>query len=245
MPRVPKWLGNVMETTFSSSYKLVVVSKTEYLDKRLKIVRFEGDFSSVKEGFIAGNVIEFRVSDTDYRHYTPSYFSVKEGVCDVIFYLHDKGPGSRWAESLKVGNGLKMIGPGAKMSYKNDFKYHVVFGDETSLGLFQCMEREASKNKHQLFCISELDPEHADWIGLSGIQSGVFTEKKDNHELYDADVSLQKWLADQNISIDKVGFYLTGNARSIQSFRKILLAMKVNNKQMQTYPYWSEGKKGL
>lgn len=244
MPRVPKWLGDAIESTFSSSYQSVSVSNVEYIDEQLKRVRFEGDLS-VKKEFIAGNVIEFRVNDTDYRHYTPSVFSTKDGYCDVLFYLHGKGPGSQWAEQLKTGDRLKLIGPGAKMSYNKDFRYHVVFGDETSLSLFLCMEQEASQNGHQLLCISELDSDHRNWLIATGVHSGSYIEKNENHELYGAGICLQKWLQKQEKTIADTCFYLTGNARSIQAFRKIIIAMGSNNKQIQTYPYWAEGKKGL
>lgn len=245
MPRVPKWLGDVIESTFSGSYTSVVVSKTEYVHEQLKLIRFEGEFSTVKKEFIAGNVVEFRVNDTDYRHYTPAAFSVHKGYCDVLFYLHGKGPGSQWAEDLKVGNDLKMIGPGSKMSYNKAFQYHVVFGDETSLGLFQCMEEEASRNGHQLLCLSELDPGHKDWLADTGILSGIYIEKNERHQLHHAGAFLQKWFQKEGTTIDHACFYLTGNARSIQSFRKVILAMGGANKHIQTYPYWVEGKKGL
>ena len=86
MPKLPKWVANGVEKVFSHLMHPVAVTHTQYLDDQLKLVRFEGDLSKTK--FTPGNVIEFRVNDTDFRHYTPSLFNKSAGVCEVIFYLH-------------------------------------------------------------------------------------------------------------------------------------------------------------
>lgn len=149
MPKVPKWMANAMESLFSGMYHPVKVIAIEDLQPRLRKIRFEGDFANVKKEFIPGNVIEFRISDTEFRHYTPSYFNREAGVCDVLFYLHDKGPGSKWVENLKVGNKLNLLGPGGKIRYNPEFKIHIAFGDETSLGSFVCIKNETEIQNHQ------------------------------------------------------------------------------------------------
>ena len=162
MSRIPKWLGDTMDAVFKNMHHPVQVTKINYLDSRLKKIRFEGDLSQTR--FTTGNVVEFRVTPTDYRHYTPSYFDAEKGVCEIIFYLHNKGVGSHWAGKLQTGDKLKLLGPGGKLAYQPAFGNHFVFGDETSLGLMVCMQEEANKNNHNLFIMAEVDPAHKKWI---------------------------------------------------------------------------------
>lgn len=74
MPKVPKWMANAMESLFSGSYHPVQVTAVDDLAGGLRKVRFEGNFSKSKKEFVAGNVIEFRISDTEFRHYTLWYY---------------------------------------------------------------------------------------------------------------------------------------------------------------------------
>lgn len=237
MPRVPKWMANAMESLFSGSYHPVQITAVSYLADHFKKVRFEGDFSKLSKPFIPGNVIEFRVTDTEFRHYTPSFFDMEKGVCEVLFYLHGKGPGSAWAERIRVGDTTKLLGPGGKIRFNGQATRHLCFGDETSLGLLKCLYDEALKRNHLCQCIAELDPAHAEWPGLL--------------ELKCINVEKDGFTGDREV-IDKIGqdlqdtaFYLTGNAKSIQTIRKYLTEKGVPGKQIHTEPYWSEGKPGL
>jgi len=236
MPKVPKWMANAMESLFTGSYHPVTVTKVDDLADGLRQVRWEGDFSKMSKPFIAGNVIEFRVSDTEFRHYTPSFLDAGNGVCDVLFYLHDKGPGSLWAGQLKAGDRTKLLGPGGRLRFDEQADRHLCFGDETSLGLFKCMAAEAAKRNCRCQCSAELDAAHREWpalLGLNGVSvhtgtGGVIQSIEENvHEL------------------PGTAFYLTGNARSIQAIKKCLSLKGVPNSRIHTEPYWTEGKAGL
>ncbi|MNU87645.1 NADPH-dependent ferric-chelate reductase [compost metagenome] len=235
MPSVPKWLADTMEKVAQKSFHPVTVTHIHKYHPKLKLVRFEGDIQ-VKE-FKAGNVIEFRVSDREYRHYTPSLYDPVKQICEVIFYLHDKGPGSEWAEKLQIGDQLKLMGPGGKMSYQPEWKNHLVFGDETSLGLMLSMEQAVLKNGQHFTGIAELEKQHLDWVDSFGSSNIKAVESSIEYPA----IRLTGFEAD----LYETCFYLTGRAKSIQEFRKELLAKGVNSKQIKTYPYWAEGKKGL
>lgn len=229
---------------FSGSYSEVVVTAVNSIDEGLKSVRFEGVFLNIKTDFVPGQKIEFRVSDTEYRHYTPSYFNQEEGVCEVLFYLHDKGPGSRWAAGLKKGDTLKMIGPGGKMRYDTHANIHILYGDETSLGLFHCMSEEAATRGEHCFCIAELDEAHRHWPGLVNVQAATVVPHV-VFKAYTANAKLEEWLQTYTGSRERIAFYLTGNAKAIQAFRKNLLVLDFQSAQIQSDPYWAEGKCGL
>lgn len=243
MPRIPKWMANAMEKLFSGSYHPVSVSELKWLTKEVVEITFAGDFSKVRKPFIPGNVIEFRVSDTEFRHYTPSFFDEKEGICKVLFYVHGNGPGSRWVTSLNVGQELKLMGFGGKISIKN-CSYHVVIGDETSIGLMQCMSVAAQNKSQNIKCILELDKSHLYWSQHLETEAICLGKARDTKGSSISNYLDDNW-SDSNISFDKATFYLTGNARTIKNIKKYLRHKNVPAHRIQSEPYWIEGKAGL
>jgi NADPH-dependent ferric siderophore reductase len=243
MPRIPKWLGDTMETIFSRMIVPVRVTRVEYIYPQLKKIIMKGDFTKAK--YAPGNVIEFRVTDNDFRHYTISDFDTEKGICEMLVYLHRQGVGSRWIENLKAGDKLKLMGPGGKMSYQFPFKQHFVFGDETSLGLMICMGKAASENKQLFFGLVELEKEHLSWINFLNSENIQSTESSFKNPAQPAIDLLSQWKDYFDKNTDNTCFYLTGRARSIQQFRKFLLSKGVDSKKIKTEPYWAEGKKGL
>ncbi|MDR7129564.1 NADPH-dependent ferric siderophore reductase [Algoriphagus sp. 4150] len=244
MPKVPKWMADAMQSLFSGMYHPVQVTATEELEERLRRVRFEGDFSGSKRAFVPGNVIEFRVSDTEFRHYTPSYFDPKAGVCEVLFYLHGKGPGSKWVADLKVGETLNLLGPGGKIGYNASSQNHIAFGDETSLGSFACIEAEAKQQRHSFYSIAELDKENKHWPKALQLETTV-VEKDKEMKAIETIRYLDGYLANYSREKASTTFYLTGNAKSISGVKKFLISRGFESKQIRTEPYWSEGKTGL
>ncbi|MEM6265765.1 MAG: oxidoreductase, partial [Bacteroidota bacterium] len=99
MPSLPKWLANTTEKLLKDQFHPVEVTGAALIAPELKRVTFSGNLS--KTQFQPGQVIEFRINETDFRHYTPSVFDIEKGICEVLFYLHGKGPGSSWAANLK------------------------------------------------------------------------------------------------------------------------------------------------
>ncbi|MEM0991749.1 MAG: siderophore-interacting protein [Bacteroidota bacterium] len=242
MPTVPKWLANGMEKVFSGMMQPVEVSEIEYLDKRLKRVRFSGDLSKTK--FTAGDAIEFRIDDTNFRHYTPSFYDKSDGICEVLFYLHGYGIGSDWANDLKVGDRMKLMGPGGKMKFKEEARQHFCFGDETSLGVCLSFQTAVQQAERKLQCLLELEPTTKNWVNLIQLDTEIVEKSKEKPAK-----GAIEWLDEQTEATwgdwqDSI-FYLTGRAKSIQVFRKALINKGVNAKQIQRMPYWAEGKKGL
>ena len=242
MPTLPKWIANGAEKLFSSQYYHVEVSETEYLDKDLKRVRFAGDLGEVL--FQPGRVAVFRVNDTDFRHYTPAFYDQKQGVCDIIFYLHGHGPGSRWASALKKGDTTKLMGPGGNMCFRHDSQYHFFFGDESSLGLYQHLKSCVHSNDQDYLCLLELDQKHLHWPNLVGIHTDV-VGKSDKTPGAEAVLSLQEMGGRLWEVWKEATFYLSGRDQSIQSFRKALVDKGVGTKQILVHSYWSAGKRGL
>lgn len=242
MTKAPKWLGDTMEVVYQRFMYETVITNVEYLDEKLKRVRFEGDFRKIK--FMPGNVVKVRVNDTEYRHYTLSAFDAKTGFCEIVFYLHGLGPGSNWAEGLKMGDRAKLLGPGGKLYYSENRVNHFLFGDETSLGWMKCMEEEAERRGEFFFGFAELDESHHDWAERLGSSVKIVGKSSEFPAQPVIDI-VKEWEEDFWLTAVDTVFYLTGRTKSIQAFRKFLLSKGISSKKIKTEPYWADGKSGL
>lgn len=238
MPKIPKWLGDTMEKVYKKMMHTVQVSEVEHLTPTLKKVTFKGDFKHVE--FNAGDVIEFRINDTDFRHYTLS--DLGKDFCEVIFYLHDKGIGSRWAQSLKTGDEIKLIGPGGSLKYRPEYARHVVFGDETCIGLMTCMEKAIVANSQSVISIVEMNEQHEDWARFAGKHTVFVPASFDNPAKYAIALMNRD---DFWHSTGDLFFYLTGRVKSIRAVKEFLISKGISQKQIKIEPYWNEGKEGL
>ncbi|MEM8767203.1 MAG: siderophore-interacting protein [Pseudomonadota bacterium] len=242
MPRLNKWMADGMEKLFQSQFRPVEVSDTTYFYDRLKRVRFQGDLSGAS--FTPGNVIEFRINDEEFRHYTPADLDVEQGTCEVLFYLHDLGPGSRWAEALAVGASLNLMGPGRKMSFRTDAAEHLLFGDESSLGLALSFARAAATTGTRCRFLLELDDANKTWPDALGLSDAtVFTSSST------PGAAASQWVEDLDDQawhrLSAGAVYLTGQAASIQRLYQRLKKRGLSRQRIQSTPYWSAGKSGL
>lgn len=96
MPAVPTLIADLFEPCVGRKCR---VSRVDLLDARLRRIQFAG---AARQGlaFRPGQEVEFRVDDPAFRHYTPVAYDRAAGTADIVFYLHDTGPGSRWVREL-------------------------------------------------------------------------------------------------------------------------------------------------
>ncbi len=241
MARLPKWYADTMEILMGKLYHQVCIDQINELNEKYLSIRFRGDFSACK--FTTGQVVQFRLNQREFRHYTPSRFDTKKGICEIIFYRHHKGLGAKWVENLVFDQELKLMGPGGKIEYQDQHDKHFIFGDETSVGLVQSMKTQSDLAHTQLIGVIEtaIDPAFTSEIMTYNEVKIVPT---DAHEkANNAIVTLDKMIEKE--ALKSYQFYLTGNAKSIQNFRNFLKGKGVNPKQIATEPYWVEGKSGL
>ncbi|MDR7128164.1 NADPH-dependent ferric siderophore reductase [Algoriphagus sp. 4150] len=232
---IPKWVGNLFEDTLRPNVKIIASS---YLSPQMKLIRFQGDISNMSFRIGYANVI--RVSETEFRNYTVAYYDSKNGVLDIIFHIHRKGVGSLYIDSLDVNDELYISPPRGKKLFSPDIKQQVFFGDETSIGLACSALPTLKRNKHQYRFLFELEDENRNVPLLLGLENVTVFSKKDTFRN-------DKWVSD--LSIFKTGdwkdasFVLTGNVKSVQTFRKVLKDKTTG--KIRAQGYWLEGKKGL
>lgn len=142
------------------------------------------------------------------------------------------------------GQELKLLGPGGKIKYDAKASCHVAFGDETSPGLLGCLSAEANTQGHTFLGIAELDDANRAWAKIPD-GDVISIPKNDQEKGSYVIIELSKWLQNQAPERETIAFYLTGNAKFIVAVKKFLLDRGFKSAQVQTEPYWSEGKPGL
>lgn len=229
---IPKWMGDVAEMIIQQR---VTVVDTHYLAPKLKLVRFESDVVR-KRSFLPGQWVEFRVSDGDFRHYSPSAHNAESGLMEVLFYLHEKGPGSTWADNLKAGDEMMMLGPAGKFVLHKNAAHHLFIGDETSIGV--CKVMQDALGSDNFTCLIECEEAHANWPTLAGLMAT--TIPKQGHEGETLKKAVQQVTLPPNTTA-----YLSGHASSIQAVRKTLIVRGMPSSRILAKAYWADGKRGL
>ena len=242
MPRISKWLGDTIETVFATKYLTIEVESTKYLTPGVKKISFKGDFSSTN--FQIGYAVSFRVNENDHRNYTPSYFDQEKGICEIIFHLHSNGPGSTYIDNLKSGDQLKIFSPRGREFYQKDKQFHIMFGDETAIGLFHSLISNINQKKQHYIGIVELDKENLTLAAKIGLNLAPVLKSHQQPAKNTVD-SLNLLLKILPEFFNNGIFYLVGNTASIQVLKKTLREMGVSIKNIKTQAYWAVGKAGL
>lgn len=238
MPNAPKWLLDVFEKMVMPKSSSVEVLNTELLSPSIKRIRFKGDFKKLT--FKPGSYMDIRVSDTEVRRYTIAFSDTKNGFMDFIVHLHGTHPGSHFMQKLNVGHKMNTNIIKPHKCYDESFKKYVVFGDETSLALACSIFPVLKLNKDQFHFYFELDEESKKVPELLSLENYTVFSKNGSFRN-------EQWI--RNLPIIKENewkdacFILTGNAKSVQTFRKV--AKGNNSAKIIAHGYWLEGKKGL
>lgn len=232
---IPKWVSNLFGSTMRPNVKVV---ETHHISPQIKRIRFQGEIS--KWSFKIGYASVIRVSETEFRNYTIAYHDKEHGFFDIIFHIHGKEIGCQFIDKLKVSDELFISQPRGKKLYDSSIKQQFFFGDETSLGTAYALLPLLKKNNHQFQFNFELDevnkniPEFLEF---------------ENYTVYPKNSSFrnEKWINDLPLlkmdEWNNSNFILSGNVKSVQTFRKVLKGKIQGN--IYSQGYWLKGKKGL
>ncbi|REH00977.1 siderophore-interacting protein [Flavobacterium aquicola] len=246
MPSVPKFIGDFMELafiekTFSSKICKATVVSTKMTSRSIKTIMFKSVFPQVN--FKIGQAIIIRIDDTKYRNYTPSKWNSELGTFEVVFHIHNNGPGSKFIENLKPNDQLTVGLPRGFNIYNQKAKYHFFFGDETCLSVFKSLKDEINKDDNNYLGILELDETAMKVPNEIGVVVDIVAKSPNKAEF--AIEALHK-METKCWDLWKDGyFYLMGNAKSIQNFRKALKEKGIQSRNIYTKPYWADGKIGI
>jgi len=240
MPSLPKWMNDTLENVMSSKFKECTVIHTEAVSEDLRLIRFSSDLSDVH--FEPAYAIGIRVSEKDYRNYSPFNFNKHTGTFDVLFHLHNKNSvGGSFIGQLSIGDSIKVLMPRGRRLFEPYSEIHFSIGDETSLGSSLSIKEAAEDNGGSFVCLHDLeDPSILKELELYGYH----TPKNDIQNIIEA---LTDFLKEEKQALqnNEVVFYLTGNGNTMSVIRKFLKAKGIDSKCIRSQAYWMEGKRGL
>ena len=95
--------------------------------------------------YLAGQdmALTFRRGDSPpvRRRYTIRHYDRVQRRLDLDFVLHGDGPGMRWAQVARPGDGIEVVGPRGKITLVRDAAWHLFAGDATAVpGALAMME---------------------------------------------------------------------------------------------------------
>jgi NADPH-dependent ferric siderophore reductase len=75
------------------------------------------------------------------RRYTIRHYDPDHRRLDLDFVLHGDGPGMRWAQTVRPGDSIEVVGPRGKITLVRDAAWHLFAGDATAVpGALAMME---------------------------------------------------------------------------------------------------------
>ncbi len=232
---LPKWVGDLFESSLRPNVRIV---QTFYITPQIKKIRFQGDIAKMDFQIGYANVI--RVSETAYRNYTVASHDREKGIFEIVFHIHGNGVGSHYIDTLQPGDDLYISPPRGKKQYDPNVKQQFIFGDETCLGVAASLLPYLKNSNHQFQFYFELNEENKIAPGLLGLEN--FTVFPKNNSFRD-----EKWVNNlplfETSEWKTASYVLLGNAKSVQTFRKVL--KNSMSGKITTQGYWLEGKKGL
>ncbi len=238
MPRAPKWLFDTVDL-LTTKLPEVKVEEIVFLSPSVKKIRMSGVFDKVK--FTVGAYIDFRVTETEVRRYTVSNFDKKTQSIEFIVHLHGKGCGADYMNALQPGDVLSLNKPSTMIKYyASSFQHYIIFGDESSLGLAQSFAPVLKQNNHIFQFIFELDEENLKIPEILGLESVIVFPKTG---LFKNEEWIKKLPVFPLQNENHIKFILTGNVKSVQTFRKVI--KDTTKCKVYLHGYWLEGKKGL
>jgi NADPH-dependent ferric siderophore reductase len=120
------------------------VAAVQDLTPRMRRVQLTGPDLD-RFDYLAGQdmALTFRRGDSPpvRRRYTIRHYDRDRGRLDLDFVLHGDGPGMRWAQAARPGDGIEVVGPRGKITLVRDAAWHLFAGDATAVpGALAMME---------------------------------------------------------------------------------------------------------
>ncbi|WP_443945172.1 hypothetical protein ACJVDH_19985 [Pedobacter sp. AW1-32] len=235
MSKTTGWLVDPIEKIINDNIHTASVVQIEMLGKNIKRVSFKCDAENT--AFQAGGEIIFKVSAEDYRQFSISDFNVEKNIFQVIFYLSGSGYGNEFAKRIDLGNSFDFVIDNAKVKFNTHNDQHFFFGDETSLGLYECFGKVAMQSGGEYFGILEVEEENADAVDHLVLRIDTVS----TNSSMPAQNALT-WMDNMHPKCWEMwkdaAFYLTGKSSSVKRFKQYLKGKGVGLNQIVSMPYW-------
>jgi NADPH-dependent ferric siderophore reductase len=244
-------IKSLRDAVFASA----TVSEIEQLTPRMRRIRFSGprlrglnwtpgQHIRLQVAGLGESVLRLHPNDA-FRTYSIFNADPKLGTLDIVMLNHDSDPKAttparRWSAAASIGERVQFTRPQGNLVVRHDAPYHVFAGEETASVAFAAMLRSLPRTAHVHGVVESAD--HADHLRLARPLNQVErgnASAKDSAVLADALRALR--LPDQPGVA-----YLAGEARTIQTLRKILITERGwGRRDIRTKPFWTPGRTGM
>ncbi|MET0822109.1 MAG: SIP domain-containing protein [Aeromicrobium sp.] len=191
------------------------------------------------------DVTAFRVSRTDFRHYTPAVLDQGRSELTIIVHRHGEGLGEELVAGWSVGDEVKVC----QWSSTRGFRWHdttdpvVLLGDATVISLAMAFADRTALQGRRSLIVLEVDEADVD-ATRELVASAVVVPARP-----DPGAALDAWLAEHTseiASLEQPMVYLAGHGQSIQRQRVFLRqACALERRRVSTQPFWATGRSGL
>ena len=206
------------------------------------------------------DVTAFRVSRTDFRHYTPALLDpAGDGSAEVTIVVQRHGdhvahdvptPGHDLVEGLAVGDDVRLCQWSSTRAFHwtTEERPVVLLGDATVISLALATDRRATAEGRDLMTVLEVPAPDVDAARTLLPEAVIVAADGEPGEATDA------WLATNLVALRALGrqgagepvAYLAGHGPSIQRQRAFLREhVGLDRRSVRTQPYWAPGKAGL
>lgn len=193
-----------------------------------------------KKKLNAGEKVQIDIGNGELRTYTPLSIDGELGTLGILAYIHGNGPGSVWAQKVKVGDSCRLFGPRPSLRLHPEEKSFVFFGDETTLSAAAGIQRRMKNKSLGKFIFESSVPEEVSSIAKDlGLQADIFSKTSKGG------TSEENVWRIVNLASEFSTVILTGKAQSIQKIRNQLKTVGYPLSRVITKPYWAEGRAGL
>lgn len=244
-------IGTLRDAVFLSA----TVSEIEELTPRMRRIRFSGprlrglrwtpgQHIRLQVAGMLESVLRLHPHDA-LRTYSVYDADPEFGSLDIVMLDHDGAPNAitparRWSSTASIGDPVHITRPQGNLVIRPDAPYHVFAGEETASVAFAAMLRSLPPTAEVHGVIEAAN--EADHLRLPRALTPV--------ERGEAPAANSAVLADALRSLqlpDRPGAaYLAGEARTIQTLRKILITERGwDRRQIRTKPFWTPGRTGM
>ena len=223
-------------------FRPVTVISVESVGGRFRLLRMHGEgFKNAK--WKPGQTVQIFLGNLTKRAYTPMDLDPIAGSACFLFYLHDGGPGSRWAASVKPGDECQVMHPKDSLDFRNFTTPTLFFGDETSFAAAQALSRCDRPGAASYFVLEVERPAEAEMVlRRLGVKEVVLIEKQEGGTHLP---QVAAKLTERAVNMRSLQWVFTGEAHSIQSILKRLKHDRVALPKIKVKAYWSLGKTGM
>lgn len=243
MPRYPAFLAR----RFEGRGIECAVTRIDDLSPRFRRVHLAGAGLRGHE-WEPCQVTSFRVSDTEFRHYTPDGFDSTAGTMSVLFHRHGQhtdgssAPGESWLDGLTEGDPVVPIRPACARAFQpvREASAYLFCGDATTVGLWWSLLRWLPADA-RVGGVVEVPAEDVGLVGELLPDLDVLACESE------PGIAVRRWLAARTAagSAPPDHAYLSGHAQTLQWVREVLRDQGMDRRAIRTQPYWATGKTGL